>query len=340
MRFAKNCLIFASIALGCASLSGAADAPAPIGRLVDLGGFRLHVHCTGQGKSMVVIENGLGDFSFDWLRVQTEVADFARVCTYDRAGYAWSDPGPKPRTFAQINFELRTALAKLGERGPFVLVGHSYGGPLVRNFAMTYPRDVAGIVLVDAAFEGQRVGIGDKKTMQLGEDPRGRAIPPIREHISGSDKPVIPVQLSESLANNPPQLDSFYKVLPAEDQKLQLWAQVQPNMYDAENSQREWSSEYFAKWLASSQTGSLGSLPLLVLTRAEGGHAEGQTDVPADRLERERMEGQAKLVQLSSNSKQIIVHSGHNMELEAPKEVVAAIRKMVEAVQNCGSIQD
>src|ERR1051326_6279818 len=75
MRFAKNCLIFASIALGFASLSGAADAPAPIGRLVDLGGFRLHVHCTGQGKSMVVIENGLADFSFDWLRVQTEVAD-------------------------------------------------------------------------------------------------------------------------------------------------------------------------------------------------------------------------------------------------------------------------
>jgi len=92
-------------------------------------------------------------------------------------GYAWSDPGPKPRTFAQINLELRDALAKLREKGPFVLVGHSYGGPVIRNFTMTYPQDVAGMVLVDSAHEGLRVGIGGKATMRLGDGARSVSIP-------------------------------------------------------------------------------------------------------------------------------------------------------------------
>ena len=91
------------------------EAPAPPGKLVELGGHRLHVNCSGKGSPTVVVENGLGDFSFDWVLVQSRVSRFTRICTYDRAGYAWSDPGPKPRTFAQLNLELRDALAKLGE---------------------------------------------------------------------------------------------------------------------------------------------------------------------------------------------------------------------------------
>src|SRR5215470_9838939 len=107
-------------------------APVPTGRLIDVGGHRLHVNCTGAGRPTVVVENGLGDFSFDWALVQRRVEQFTRICTYDRAGYAWSEPGPKPRTFVQINLELRDALTTLGEAGPFVLVGHSFGGPVVR----------------------------------------------------------------------------------------------------------------------------------------------------------------------------------------------------------------
>src|SRR5262245_28848370 len=79
--------------------------PAP-GKLVDLGGHRLHVWCTGKGSPTVVVENGLGDFSFDWVLVQRKVESFARICTYDRGGYAWSDPGPKPRSYDQLNLEL------------------------------------------------------------------------------------------------------------------------------------------------------------------------------------------------------------------------------------------
>ncbi len=157
----------------------------PPGRLVDLGGHRLHLNCAGKGSPTVVVENGFGDFSFDWILVQTRVSQFTRICTYDRAGYSWSDPGPKPRSFAQINLELRDALAKVSERGPFVLVGHSFGGPVVRNFAMTYPQDVTGMVLVDASFEGQRVGIGGGKTMRLGDGAKGGSIPLAREGNEG-----------------------------------------------------------------------------------------------------------------------------------------------------------
>jgi pimeloyl-ACP methyl ester carboxylesterase len=312
----------------------AASEPAPPGKLVDLGGHRLHVNCTGDGSPTVVVENGLGDFSFDWILVQSQVSRFSRICTYDRAGYAWSDPGPKPRTFAQLNLELRDALSKLGERGPFVLVGHSYGGPVVRNFAATYPNQVAGMVLVDASFEGQRVGIGGKATMRLGDGAKARSIPPPHEDMKDSDKPVVHADAAPQ-AQQP--LDPMYNILSPGDQKLQLWAQSLAQIDDAENSQREWSSEYFAKMLATPQAGILGAIPLIVLTRAEGGYGNDY-DIPAAQMEKERKEGQAKLALLSTNSKQVMVHSGHNMELESPDDVTAAIRQVVEAIRHHGKV--
>jgi len=303
--------------------------------MVDLGGHRLHVNCTGHGTPTVVVETGLGDFSFDWLLVQNEVSHFTRICTYDRAGYAWSEPGPKPRTFDQINLELRDALHALGEKGPFVLVGHSFGGPVVRNFAHVYPRDVAGMVLVDAAHEGMRVGIGGRNTMRLGTSAKNREIPLPHEEMKESDQPPAPAGGEPQAAI---ELDAMYKVLPPADQALQLWAQAQPNLDDAENSQREWSDEYFARLLAQPQDGSLGKIPLIVLSRAEGGYGNDQ-DVPAAQMEQERIEGQARLARLSTNSKHLIIHSGHNMELEAPADVTAAIRRIVQTVQRNKSLR-
>jgi len=297
--------------------------------MVDLGGHRLHVNCTGHGTPTVVVETGLGDFSFDWVLVQNEVSHFTRICTYDRAGYAWSEPGPKPRTFDQINLELRDALHALGEKGPFVLVGHSFGGPVVRNFARVYPSDVVGMVLVDAAHEGMRVGIGGRNTMRLGTSAKNREIPLPHEEMKESDQPPAPAGGEPQAAI---ELDAMYKVLPPAHQALQLWAQAQPNLDDAENSQREWSDEYFARLLAQPQDGSLGKIPLIVLSRAEGGYGNDQ-DVPAAQMEQERIEGQARLARLSTNSKHLIIHSGHNMELEAPADVTAAIRRIVQAVQ-------
>jgi len=200
---------------------------------------------------------------------------------------------------------------------------------------MTYPHEVAGIVLVDAAFEGQRVGIGGKAMMRLGDGAQGRSIPPPHEEMKESDKSVV----QANATRQPTQpLDPRYTVLPRAEQKLQLWAQSRPEIEDAENSQREWSGEYFAKWLRAPQAGTLGSIPLIVLTRAEGGYRDGDYDLPAAQLEEERKEGQARLALLSANSKQVIVHSGHNMELEAPDDVAAAIREVVQAVRHHGNL--
>ena len=114
-----RCLYAAVIILTFAGSVAGASQPVPTGTLVDLGGHKLHVYCSGKGSPTVVVENGLGDFSFDWVLVQRRVSRFTQICTYDRAGYAWSGPGPKPRTFAQLNLELRDALVKLGQQGPF-----------------------------------------------------------------------------------------------------------------------------------------------------------------------------------------------------------------------------
>lgn len=310
--------------------------PKPPGKLVDLGSHKLHVYCTGRGRPTVVVENGLGDFSFDWVLVQSRVSGFTRICTYDRAGYAWSDPGPKPRTFAQLNLELRDALAKLGERGPFVLAGHSFGGPVVRNFAEVYSASVAGIVLVDAAHEGLRVGIGGGKTIRLGDGAKGMDIPQPHETTSASDKPA---PRAEDVPNDFKVLDSAYKVLPPSEQAMHLWAQQLPGVYDAENSETQWSGEYFAKWLATPQQGVLGTTPILVLSRIDGGYKDGEFDMPAAQLETERKDGQTKLLRLSSDTKQVLVHGGHNMNLENPEDVSNAIREMVNAVRQHRRLQ-
>src|SRR5260370_29218075 len=98
------------------------------------------------------------------------------------------------------------------------------------------------------------------------------------------------------------------KVLPPAGQKLQLWAQSLPEIEDAESSQREWSGEYFAKWLATPQAGTLAAIPLIVLTRAEGGYIDGDYDIPATQLEKHGKEGQAKLALLSAKTKKVLPH--------------------------------
>src|SRR5215207_11677139 len=112
--------------------------PAP-GEMVDVGGYSLHLHCTGEGGApTVVMDAGGGGTVRDWQLVQPKVADFARVCTYDRAGMGWSDSGAQPRTSQQIVKELHTLLSKAEVRGPFVLVGHSFGGTNMQVYARQY----------------------------------------------------------------------------------------------------------------------------------------------------------------------------------------------------------
>lgn len=122
--------------------------PAP-GRFVASGAHKLHVYDLGEGSPAVVLESGISATSVNWRRVQSEVAKFTRVVAYDRAGLGWSDPARTPRTASQVVDELHEMLCNSGIPGPYVLVGHSFGGLASRLYAARYPAEVAGLVLVD-----------------------------------------------------------------------------------------------------------------------------------------------------------------------------------------------
>lgn len=119
--------------------------PKPLGKLVDVGGWKLHLYEMGNKKNgaSVILEPGIGDFSFDWTLVQRGVAKFARVYSYDRSGYAWSEMGPKPHTIHQNVYNLHALLIKATVPQPYLLVGASYGAMVVRLFAQQYPEEVA-----------------------------------------------------------------------------------------------------------------------------------------------------------------------------------------------------
>jgi pimeloyl-ACP methyl ester carboxylesterase len=129
--------------------SGFADLP-PTGRLVEVDGHRLHLNCTGAGTPMVILEEGAGGGSLNWTWVQRKVAATTRVCSYDRPGHAWSDSTETPRDAETVSGELEALLKAAGEKGPFIAVGHSLGGPYARVFAARQGRNVVGLVLVDA----------------------------------------------------------------------------------------------------------------------------------------------------------------------------------------------
>jgi pimeloyl-ACP methyl ester carboxylesterase len=127
----------------------------PPGRFVLVDGLRMHLVCTGQGSPTVVLDSGLSDTWLHWYKVQPEVAKFARVCAYDRAGLGWSDPRPGPRTSRRIAEELHALLRNAGVAPPFVLVGHSMGGLDVLIYASLYRTEVVGMVLVDSSHPDQ-----------------------------------------------------------------------------------------------------------------------------------------------------------------------------------------
>ena len=145
--------------------------PAPLGKLVDVGGYRVHLYCTGTGSPTVVIV-GAG-FSFNWGLVQPEVAKFTQVCSYDHSGIGWSESGPKDSCSLRVS-EVHTALKKVGITGPYVLVGHSLGGLVARVYAGQYPDEVAGMVFVDHAAQfGLMLG---PLLLAMGKSPRVRRL--------------------------------------------------------------------------------------------------------------------------------------------------------------------
>lgn len=151
---------FAAIATGLvyqrvATRRDLARTPAP-GKLVNVGGHRLHIWCIGSGKPTVLLESGLGGNAFGWVAVKLKVAQLTQVCTYDRAGLGYSDEGPSPRSAGRIADELAQLLDSARIEQPVIVAGASLGGLNARVLATKYPSKVAGLILVDASHEDQQ----------------------------------------------------------------------------------------------------------------------------------------------------------------------------------------
>ncbi len=305
----------------------------PLGRLIDVGGHRLHINCTGKGSPTVVMESGAGDFSFDWGLVQPEVARFTRVCTYDRAGYAWSEPGPTPRTMQQIVYELHTGLDKAGVKGPYVLVGHSFGGLIVRVYASQFPKEITGMVLVDSSHENQLVGITDRETKQdklvrWRTLSRGREIPPFQSSMPASAGSNNSLGVRSSSTSST-KVEAPFDKLPLNLQAIRVWAKSQPRFNPARFSEFDFLPDELARMHAEGR--KLGDIPLVVLTR--GGNENSGADEQAKKQMSEEYEQRKTVLEaLSSNSKLMVAKgSSHHIQLDAPKLVIDSIHQVVNA---------
>jgi pimeloyl-ACP methyl ester carboxylesterase len=331
-------LLFLSLQTAAAWAQSEATQPPfpPPGRLVDVGGWRLHINCTGEARASqptVILESGTGDFSVEWSLVQPGVARFARVCSYDRAGDGWSDLGPHPRTMHQIVYELHTLLDKAGVKPPLVLVGHSYGGALVRLYASTYPADVAGMVLVEAGADNPWRMLPDGKLVRAADLATGRPIPAVKvsNPLRVSDIP--PGALSQMRAgaqedakhpNDPPR-----DKLPADAQRMRTWTLAQLGHVAA--AVNPFENEELASLRAERAKSEhpLGDMPLIVLTRGIS-----EKDGPDGRAEEEHRRDHAAIAAMSRNGKLVIAaHSGHHVQLDEPELVIKSIRDVLAAVR-------
>jgi pimeloyl-ACP methyl ester carboxylesterase len=329
LRGSALLLAIATLSASGFAQSDSAPPPPPPGKLVDLGGYKLHLNCTGSGSPMVVLSAGAGDFSTDWALVQPKVAAFTRVCSYDRSGAAWSDLGPKPRTIYQEVFDLERLLRAAGERGPYIVVGQSLGGMVARLFAARYPRQTGGVVLVDAYSEDAQLDLNGK-LVRLRLIAKDRPIPAPRSVVTPDD-----AMTTTELKNaqdfikdviGKPKIQPPFDKLPPDAQHARLWAAAQPKSFAQSD---DYLAEISAKVYAESQRKAhpLGDIPLIVLARSKSDYPP---DVAAV-LIAEHNAQQAKFATLSTNGTEIIVpNAGHHIQLDAPDAVVDAIRRLVD----------
>jgi pimeloyl-ACP methyl ester carboxylesterase len=282
----------------------------PPGSLVDVGGYRLHLNCTGEGTPTVLMDAGLGGSSLDWSTVQPEVAKFARVCAYDRAGMAWSDAGVQPRTSQQIVKELHTLLGNAGVPAPYVLVAHSLGGINMQLYASQYPNEVAGMVLVDSSHENQF---------------SRKDLPQIPSFLPLLIKMLTPFGVARIINKvaEPPNLPPDI-----ERERTALYSHTR-SMYAVAD---EMSAIHTSAAQLHAAPMRLGDKPLIVLTHGIKETTPFNKPEDAERMEQAWREFQADLARRSSKGKQIIAEkSGHYIQFYQPELVIDTIRQIVEA---------
>lgn len=293
-----------------------------VGQMVDIGGYRLHMHVEGQGSPTVVLDAGAGGFGLAWELVRPAVPSVTRVVAYDRAGLGWSDPSPYPRDAYTMALELHTMLTNAKVAGPYILVGHSLGGVVARQFAAKYPDEVVGLVMVDSAHE-QQMKHFPAAMVKMAESMKGMMVvmkligklgifalkPGL---ISIGDNGKLSSELVKQLQGVMASSDSHTDAMIAESESVYAM-QTQP-------------------------VSTLGDLPLTVISH-------GQLDANAvppslgqqvrDEYEAAWQKLQVEITALSTRGKRIVAErSGHNIIFDQPEIVIESILEMVKSTSN------
>ena len=313
-----------TIVLTAAIFSQQASSPEaypPPGRMVDIGGRSLHLNCKGKGSPTVILMAGGGGFSIDWALVQPKVAESTRVCSYDRAGLGWSDPGPAEDSVEETVSDLHALLQASDERGPYVLVGASIGGIFIQAYQRAFPKEIAALVFSNSS---NRIGFQVKDKTGL-----------IWELTEGEIRSAYPFPPS---ANPKPTSEGDpYDKLPPDLQKVRLsldvrmWEHWKKSGNGGPEGILSWRKEFLTEF-DSTDAGKqppLGSLPVVVIS-SEAASPEF--------ARRSRDEAGPRLDYLSSNTLHITATgSGHEIHLYQPDRVIHGILQAVRAVRSGGA---
>jgi pimeloyl-ACP methyl ester carboxylesterase len=276
----------------------------PPGQMVSLGTHDVHLNCVGSGSPTVVFEADLDQYgSLSWDSVQSEIGELTRACSYDRAGIMWSEPGPRPRDGETIAAELKTVLENAGEEGPYILVGHAFGGAYVRIFAGQNPDDVCGMVLVESSHPEMLT-----RFEQVGVVPE---IP---------DKNIRPLILLLSHLGMPGRYKGNIYNLSSE-----VYDPVQAFLPE---SSMTWFDEKVEAPNTLAQAGQyeyLGDFPLIVIASSRPSSIEVQGPVLQDLW----LELQQELLLLSENSELRAYEVGHYPQLQSPDLVIEAVQDVL-----------
>lgn len=296
-------------------------------RLVTLPqGRRMNIYCTGSGGPTILLEGGWTATTLWWRQIQARVARTTRVCSYDRAGYGFSDPGPLPRSAAAIADDLDALLKAAGERGPFILVAHSLGGLDARIFADRHPQSVKGLLLIEPAVPDQLVQMGAVSAAY-----RASMVAMI-DAVEACADGVIAGRIGPDTPESRPCIDppgkSLTPAINAAHRASQLGAG-----YQRTAASELASLDLSGRQVAASQH-SWGAMPLIVMTAGRSNFDPGLPPVEQERLDRRWWELHDAIARLSARgAHRLIADASHFLPKDDPDVVVGAIEELVEQLR-------
>lgn len=272
------------------------------GALIDVGGYRLHLNCTGEGTPTVILDAGLGGSSLDWALVQPELSRTTRTCSYDRAGMGWSDTGEGPRSPEHIADELAVLLDRADIDGPYVLVAHSLAGKNARLFAMHHREDVVGMVLIDARHE-----YVDDQTTAAEQQEFLAALEGQSFQYGAARRLGVARLFGDQLAGVPSMTAQ------AREEMALMGTEPEALVATVEEGRERSASDDLLR-----NAPSLGDLPLVAI-------AAGQ-----NMTEPRWAEGQRRLAALGTSGRLVVaLGSSHAVELDDPELVIATVREVI-----------